>query len=204
MGKLVETVNSLAASEFFEQYASRDILGTVSAVDLGIALSANDAATISKDTLESCLALIEETSAHDYQHSEMKWSTTKKRKEMKLPDMKYITLIEEQSGNLIGFISFMVTYEDGYEVLYIYEIHFIPQWQGKGIGKKLVHVIEQIGNNVGLEKVMLTVFRTNTRAVNWYQNLGYVEDEFSPGPRKLRNGTIKEPTYIIMSKVLRS
>ena len=46
--------------------------------------------------------------------------------------------------------------------------------------------------------------RANQRAVDWYSRLGYVEDEFSPGPRKFRNGTAKEPSYFILSKGLKT
>jgi len=121
---------------------------------------------------------------------------------MKLPDMKYIILVEDE-GQLAGFSSFMITYEDGYEVLYIYEIHFKVPWQGKGLGKRLMNMAEGIGRNVGVSKVMLTVFKANAAAVGWYARLGYREDEFSPGPRRLRNGTVKEATYIILSKSLK-
>ncbi|RVX73943.1 hypothetical protein B0A52_02833 [Exophiala mesophila] len=201
MAKLVETVNALSGPEFFKQYAD---IGTLLVDESpGLRVSTSNANDLAKDALDACLALIELTSAQDYQNSEIKWSASKKRKEMKLPDMKYIVLFDEQSGSLAGFISFMVTYEDGYEVLYLYEIHFTPSWQGKGVGKRLMDVIESIGKRVGLEKVMLTVFRSNTRAVTWYQTLNYVEDEYSPAPRRLRNGTVKEPTYIIMSKRLK-
>jgi len=65
-------------------------------------------------------------------------------------------------------------------------------------------VVEGIATNVGVAKVMLTVFKSNNRAVEWYTQLGYHEDEFSPRPRKLRNGTVKEPSYIILSKPIKS
>ena len=121
---------------------------------------------------------------------------------MKLPDLRYVVLLENQHA-VAGFISFMITYEDGHEVLYVYEIHFQPRLQGKGLGKLLMNYVEAIGQKVGVDKVMLTVFRANQRAVDWYSRLGYVEDEFSPGPRRLRNGTVKEPSYFILSKRLK-
>ncbi|KAK4939135.1 N alpha-acetyl-transferase [Elasticomyces elasticus] len=196
--KLVESVNALPASRFYEKYypaiCTLDLLHDYKSL---VTLQGS-AADVSSVTIEQCLKLIEQTSADDYKHSEIKWSIPKKRIEMKLPDMKYLILTED--GKVIGFVSFMITYEDGYEVLYIYEIHFTPEWQGKGLGKKLINVVENIGRKVGVTKVMLTVFKANQRAVDWYINLGYAEDEFSPGPRTLRNGTVKEPSYIILSK----
>ncbi|KIW17860.1 hypothetical protein PV08_05055 [Exophiala spinifera] len=197
--KLVEQVNALSGLEFFTKYGTSGAEGTSLAPCKPVKWTAAD---IPSQVLEQCLSLIESTSKEDYENSEIKWSASKKRKEMKLPDMKYIVLLDEKS-DVAGFISLMVTYEDGYEVLYIYEIHFKAEWQGKGVGRKLMSAVESIGRNVGLVKVMLTVFKANSRAVRWYTKLGYVEDEFSPGPRKLRNGTVKEPNYIILSKTLK-
>ncbi|KEF63181.1 uncharacterized protein A1O9_01158 [Exophiala aquamarina CBS 119918] len=207
-GKLVETTNSLNCLDFFQRYALDDLhlpiqvknASNASVLQTGY----EDASTISKQALEACLDLIEQTSAHDYKNSEAGWSRAKKKKEMKLPDMKYITLNDERPNHMIaGFVSFMITYEDGFEVVYVYEIHLAPEWQAQGLGKSLIIAVETIGKNVGAEKIMLTVFKANRRAVDWYCKLGYVEDEFSPEPRKLRNGTVKEPTYVIFSKRLR-
>lgn len=137
---------------------------------------------------------------------------------MKLPDMRYLVLkdtetdIEVDDGRnetptlnriIAGFLSFMVTYEDGMEVIYCYEIHLNPKAQGLGLGKMLMLTLEKIGERIGLEKAMLTVFKSNTRAMNLYQkSLGFVVDEFSPPPRRLRNGTVKEADYLILSKRL--
>ncbi|KIV77767.1 hypothetical protein PV11_09548 [Exophiala sideris] len=196
--KLVESVNALPASRFYEKYYPAICTLTLLHDYKSLVTLQGSAADVSSGTIERCLKLIEQTSAEDYKSSEIKWSTSKKRKEMKLPDMKYFILTKD--GQVVGFVSFMITYEDGYEVLYIYEIHFTSEWQGKGLGKKLMNVVEDIGKNVGVTKVMLTVFRANQRAVDWYIKLGYAKDEYSPGPRKLRNGTVKEPSYIIFSK----
>ncbi|KOS42212.1 hypothetical protein ACN38_g6889 [Penicillium nordicum] len=202
------------------------------------------AATISTADLEACLDLIEQTSSEAYSASPTGWSRTKKRKEMKLPDMKYLILRdtlnnssdysgqvpgEKQSDindnnpsssppkesdepipssgtgspNVLGFLSFMVTYEDGKEVLYCYEIHLSLAARGRGVGRLLMGQMEGIGRAVGLEKTMLTVFKSNEIARRFYDRLGYEVDEYSPRPRMLRNGTIKDVDYFILSKVLK-
>ncbi|KAJ5543273.1 hypothetical protein N7535_005701 [Penicillium sp. DV-2018c] len=200
-------------------------------------------ATISASDLEACLDLIEQTSSEDYAAAASGgWSRTKKRKEMKLPDMKFLILRDvskpcsDSSGtdaaaekrsqvtdrtassgnsdevvqasdggspNVLGFLSFMVTYEDGKEVVYCYEIHLSPAARGRGLGRVLMDWMESIGRAVGLEKAMLTVFKSNNVARRFYERLGYEVDEFSPRPRRLRNGTIKEYGYLILSKMLR-
>lgn len=185
------------------------------------------AATISDSDLDACLDLIEFTSGQDYAASGIGWSRSKKRKEMQLPDMKYLIVrgaersLEEQqqqqvkadepgvpasleNSGIVGFLSFMVTYEDGKEVVYCYEIHLSPMARGKGLGALLMNQMEDIGRLVGLEKAMLTVFKSNTTARRFYEKGGYEIDEYSPQPRKLRNGTIKEFDYLILSKRLRT
>lgn len=198
-GKLVETANALSSTEFLEKYGASGHAQDLLVEQLDLQWHYGDATGIHKGLLAECLKLIELTSRNDYEASETKWSSTKKRKEMALPDMKYFVLAD-QNQRVEGFTSFMVTYEDGHEVVYIYEIHFTPEWQGRGLGKRLLAIVEDVARNVGASKVMLTVFRANKRAVDWYLRLGYQEDEFSPGPRKLRNGTVKQPSYIILSK----
>lgn len=105
-------------------------------------------------------------------------------------------------GEVEGFMAFMLTYEDGYEVIYCYEIHLKPLLRGIGVGKQLIGMLEEVGQKAGVSKAMLTVFVENEGALKFYEKLGYEEDEFSPGPRKLRNGVVKNPTYIILSKTL--
>ncbi|KAJ5949154.1 hypothetical protein N7454_000738 [Penicillium verhagenii] len=204
-------------------------------------LDVYSAATISNADLDACLDLIELTSSEAYAASGAGWSRPKKRKEMKLPDMKYlvvrdcvassadlpgadtdeadepkptananagpngVTKNDQTDGtrSVLGFLSFMVTYEDGHEVVYCYEIHLSAAARGRGLGGLLMSRMEEIGRSVGVEKAMLTVFRSNVVACRFYEKGGYVVDEYSPQPRKLRNGTIKEFDYLILSKELR-
>jgi len=219
-GKLVETINALDLDTFAGQVCDT---ATVSEAESKLKektgihfeislLSAEALRRDRKDVLEACFHLIEESSADDYKASEIKWSPTSKRKEMVLPDMKYLVIhqragAEERTGTgpgVCAFVSFMVTYEDGYEVIYVYEIHLEQRLRSQGIGTVLMQMVEGVGRRAGVEKCMLTVFKANQKAVKWYERLGYGVDDFSPGPRVLRNGTVKEPTYLILSKSLQT
>lgn len=184
--------------------------------EMSFVLDIYTAKSIPDADFEACFGLIELTSSNAYGGSSVGWSPLKKRKEMKLPDMRYLIAREGSrtvnpnlngssaptQGQILGFLSFMVTYEDGKEVIYCYEIHMSPMAQGLGLGKQLMLTLEDIGRRVGLEKAMLTVFKSNTKALRFYDRLGFVVDEYSPQPRKLRNGTVKEADYLILSKRL--
>jgi ribosomal protein S18 acetylase RimI-like enzyme len=225
----VERTNALKLEEFISAYVPTNYLEADGA-KVANTFDIYSAQTLTESDLELCFNLIKETSLTAYESSSTGWSPTKKRKEMRLPDMHYIILrrrpaVSDDANDVsisskgegvhchregilsndcvLGFLSFMVTYEDGKEVIYCYEIHLSSEVRGQGMGKHLMTLFEQIGRNIGLEKVMLTVFVSNTHALRFYDKLGYVIDEYSPEPRKLRNGTIKEPDYRILSKVLR-
>ena len=214
--KLVERINNISPPDFFHQYLTSTDLDRLKeqvhdpgGQSLQLLLTGTRGPEVSrlvKSVLEQCLELVQATSADDYRNSEMNWSKSKKRKEMNLPDMRYLILLEAKADNdpqaVAGFVSFMMTYEDGYEVIYTYEVQLARAWQGRGLGKKLTQLVESVGRRVGVEKSMLTVFKANQRAVKMYESLGYIEDEYSPGPRRFRDGTVKEPTYIILSKKL--
>lgn len=264
---LVERTNALSVHDFISRYidstrlhidikTKQDDSPTTTKAQIHI----YSASTIPSLDFEGCFSLIETTSSEDYKTSSMGWSPTKKRKEMRLPDMRYMVLrgppqpspnpqrnhnnnsqtscstSTSTSGDtsevsstseppdttpspantpaasttttttpsphseVLAFLSFMTTYEDGKQVLYCYEIHIHPSLQGQGIGRHLMSLFEETGRRIGLEKGMLTVFTANSAARKFYERLGYGVDEFSPGPRQLRNGTVKEPDYLILSK----
>ena len=111
------------------------------------------------------------------------------------------TTTETVANEIDAFLSFMLTYEDGYEVIYCYEIHLSESSRGCGLGKHLMGVMERVGREVGVSKSMLTVFLENEGAVRFYERLGYGVDEFSPEPRRVR-GRVIRPDYVILSKSL--
>lgn len=66
-----------------------------------------------------------------------------------------------------------------------------------------MRLLESIGRRIpGTAKMMLTCFTCNQIAGQFYAKLGYSEDEYSPKPKILRNGTRVESEYIILSKAL--
>ena len=158
--------------------------------------------TIQPHDLRICFSLIESTSKADYAVSSTGWHPKAKQKEMKLPDLKYFLVRRGTSPEVLGFASFMLTYEDGREVVYLYEVHLADELRGIGLGRYLVQLVQRVGKEAGMEKIMLTVFRANQKAVSFYEKLGLTVDDFSPESRRLRNGRVKEPDYVILSKAL--
>ncbi len=206
----IEAANALSLTVFRARFLPDDlwfgpVIQKIDGLRTGYALTLESSSTISSAKFEACFNLVTSTSSGAYSASSKGWSPSKKRKEMRLPDLRYL-LVESMSSTDVpieGFVSFMLTYEDGHEVIYCYEIHLSPKLQGCRIGRNLMGVMEDVGERAGVEKAMLTVFVENQRALAFYEKLGYSEDDFSPQPRKLRNGVIKKPDYVILSKSLK-
>lgn len=164
-------------------------------------LSLSQSRNTSEADLDTCCSLVEETSRRDYEASSRGWNPTSKRKEMRDPDLRYVIVRDSIAGEIRAFTSLMPTLEEGEAVVYCYEIHLKPDLRGTGLAGLLMGFLETVARNIGvMEKVMLTVFTCNTRAVEFYRRCGFETDEASPQPRQLRNGVIKEPDYAIMSK----
>lgn len=202
----IEAANALSPTVFRARFLPDDLcLGPVIQNIKECALTLESSSTISSVKFEACFDLVASTSSGAYLASSKGWSPNKKRKEMNLPDLRYLLVEPTSSTDVLieGFMSFMLTYEDGHEVIYCYEIHLFPRLQGAGVGRYLMGLMEDVGKRAGVEKAMLTVFVENQRALAFYEKLGYREDGFSPQPRKLRNGVIKKPDYVILSKSLK-
>lgn len=144
--------------------------------------------------------MIKETSAADYAASSRGWNPKQKRSEMREPDLRYL-IVRDQTGTVRGFTSLMPTMEEGQPVVYCYEIHLQPELRGTGMAGLLMSLLETIARNIEvMEKVMLTVFTCNARAMAFYRRCGFEADDMSPRARRLRGGVVKEPDYVIMSK----
>jgi N-alpha-acetyltransferase 40 len=212
--KLVQAVNELGLKEFLELYGPKNALclpPKARDVKDELELVFATPAVMSYADLEACLGLIEESSAQHYRMGDVGWHPAHKREELRLLDLKYLLVkgkvdaqvTEKRESDVEGFMSFMITYEDGIEVVYCYEIHLSEGLRGTGLGGHFMRVLEDIGRNVGVKKSMLTVFKSNKKAVGFYYKLGYILDEFSPQPTVLRSGKVKEPSYLLLSKPLK-
>ena len=180
-------------------------------------LSLHSVTSLPATVLKTCFSLIEETSSEAYKASQNGWKPRAKWREMREPDMKYVLVYREdrsqpsdeqhdfdvdQSGEVFcGFMSFQLSIEPPFDVLYIYEIHLVESARGIGLGYHLMKVAEEVGRGVGVAKTMLTVYTSNTKARKFYERLGYSIDDISPADRELRR-VIRPADFAILSKTL--
>ena len=124
------------------------------------------------------------------------------------PHMKYLLLTTSDEISFTpayrvhGFLSFMLTREDDLPMIYCYEIHLWPSLRRRGIGRKLMGLMENIGKQAGVQGTMLTVFTKNKTGKKMYERMSYEVHDSNPSPRRLKGGRTKEPNYQILWKTL--
>ncbi|TVU28705.1 hypothetical protein EJB05_20256 [Eragrostis curvula] len=144
-----------------------------------------------------------------------------KRREMVAPEARYIFvklysngLITENSmkedegverihaacseDRLCGFVHYRFVVEEDLPVVYVYELQMEPSAQGKGLGKFLMQLIEQIACKNQMGVVMLTVQKANSLAMAFYTKLRYVISSTSPSRVDPQIGL--EKSYEILCK----
>ena len=90
-----------------------------------------------------------------------------------------------------GFAHIRFEVEEDKPIIYIYEIQIAKRAQGRGLGKYIMRIIEDIAKANAINTIMLTVFSTNKHARMLYESIGYTKDKSSPD---------SETGYIILSK----
>jgi len=92
----------------------------------------------------------------------------------KLDQAKWHTMICIENGCIIGTSSFcksrFIEYADAGEIISIY---FLPEYWGKGYGRKLMGVVISELKEQGFSEVFLWVLEENTRARRFYEMFGF-------------------------------
>ena len=153
-------------------------------------------------TLQQCLDLFEANMADLYRSSSWGLNMDEKRSELAHKKARYLLLVQQQQQQpveLVAFVCFRFEFDDEEQpttaVLYVYEMQVAAMYRRQGLGCKLMSVIEQVAGVVGLPKVMLTVFKRNRDALQFYRDkLRYRIDASSPSQH------LASEDYEILSK----
>ena len=105
------------------------------------------------------------------------WNEHSKREEMADINGRYL-IARDSNHQLAGFLYFQFIQEETLDgtaaVVYIYEIEIENAARKRGLGKALMTAARSIGRAQKLDKIMLTVFKSNLDALQFYEKLGYV------------------------------
>ncbi|KAG8899521.1 hypothetical protein FRB99_006587 [Tulasnella sp. 403] len=147
-----------------------------------------------------------------YTNSSFGWHPREKRKELFHQLSRFILAYRQDESvaatpcTLAGYTMFRFdeeeTMEDGVneDVAYCYELQISPQFQRAGLGAILIHELEAVAKKWRMQKVMLTVFRTNYKAICFYEKYGYSMDAISPS-NVLATRTLSEKDDAVQDNV---
>jgi len=89
-------------------------------------------------------------------------------------------LLAKENHNYLGFASYEHHY-NAEPITKIHKIYILPEAQGKGVGKMLIHKVADLAKEAGIEKLRLNVNRYNN-AITFYKKLDFtiVGEEIIP------------------------
>lgn len=105
-------------------------------------------------------------------------------------------IIAEEEGNFLGFASYEFDYHNQPKAK-IHKIYILPETQGSGIGKKLIHYIAEKAKASQQEFVSLNVNRFND-ALHFYTKIGF--EKVGEEDINIGNGYVMED-YIMEKKL---
>ncbi len=85
-------------------------------------------------------------------------------------------IVAEVDGQVVG----AVRYEPQADFVYLGRLGVAPEWQGRGIGRRLVEAVEEWAVLLGYDEVRLGVRLELRGNRDLYRHLGYVEDGLAP------------------------
>jgi len=88
----------------------------------------------------------------------------------------------EFENQLIGWMKLIDNKSEG--KFYVSSLYILPNFQGLGIGKKLMLLAEQKAAELGYTEFWIGVMEKNLPTLNWYKKLGFIfikEEPFAMG-----------------------
>lgn len=88
-----------------------------------------------------------------------------------------IIFIAQMDNHIIGLLDFRAKQRKKIEHTGEFAVSVHPDYQNKGIGRKLIETLLVWATiNPVIEKVFLTVFSSNIKAISLYKSLGFIEE----------------------------
>lgn len=93
----------------------------------------------------------------------------------RMPTVQCI-LVAEQYGTVAGSLEMVRGTMHKNQHTAVFGMALFPDFRGRGLGSGLLRAAEEWAGSVGVAKVTLAVFATNTAAIRMYHRLGYCEE----------------------------
>lgn len=86
--------------------------------------------------------------------------------------------IAEIDSQAVGFAK--TSYNPDDKKFSLHSLYVLPEWQGKGIGTKLLDATEEFALSFDADAIWLGVMTQNLAALNWYRRIGFQFENEEP------------------------
>ncbi|XP_011681636.2 N-alpha-acetyltransferase 40 [Strongylocentrotus purpuratus] len=170
--------------------------------DLSLTVECKKVTELEKDVTDWIFNLVKTNMQSLYESSDWGWKGREKKEEL-MHEQACFVIARTADGQLVGFCHFRFDVDFGDAVIYCYEIQLTPDVRRKGLGKFLMQILELLAFRTEMKKVMVTVFKNNLVATNFFTKvLKYEIDETSPSMYDPMND--EDYCYEIMSKDIKT
>lgn len=115
-----------------------------------------------------------------YVKSDWGWNEANKKEEL-FEHNAWFLIARGEDGTPVAFSHFRFDMDFDDDVLYVYEIQLEKELRRKGLGKLMLKMLELLMVKAEMVKIMLTCFKHNPAASNFFKNcLKYEIDETCP------------------------
>ncbi|MFZ2641163.1 MAG: GNAT family N-acetyltransferase [Verrucomicrobiia bacterium] len=103
-----------------------------------------------------------------------------------------------KDGRVVGWCDICRMDRPTYRHAGVLGISVLKEFRGQGLGRRLILAVLERARKVGIERVELTVYVSNKRAIRLYKSVGFVREGVKRKGRKL-NGTYED--VLMMAKL---
>ncbi len=161
--KLVRQAQHLSSTDLFNL-----LRHSTPSISENYHLEVAHASELSQENRDGIFDLFERNMKGFYEQSNDGYQAEEKRQELFSNQSRYLFL--RTSEHLVAFTHFRFDMDYSNRVLYLYELQVNRNYQGQGLGQWLIEQLKILCQQSQMTKIVLTVHKTNTKAIDFYRN----------------------------------
>ena len=168
MKECLEIEDALALVPMFKNFNRNGLKATLVA-----------ASKLPEEFEECCFNMIETNMKTIYENS-WGWKPEAKEAELYAEDARFILAFVEDKPLPVAFVHYRFEMDFLETSALIYDIHIESEYRGKGLGKWMLQAVEFIALKCKLDAVIVTLFKENIGARQFFRHMKYVHHKSSP------------------------
>ena len=173
--KLIDQARNLSSSDLYDILRHSNLH-----IPNNYQMKISHAEQLSNEYQKQIVELFEMNMKTLYEQSKDGYNSDEKRNELFSNQSRYLLILS--SNYILAFAHFRFEIDFGSRVLYLYELQVNMKQQGQGLGQWIVEQLKEICQKTQMSKIVLTVYKTNKKAIDFYiKKCQFEIDSTDPG-----------------------